>query len=379
MKRWPTKELREVLSQRLEECRITDGSKETFVTVRLYGKGAIPRKIGDGKTPLMKTGYRLRSGDLIYSRIDARNGAFALVPKDLNGAVVSKDFPSFAILRDQVHPGFLSRFLSTEQFFAQLQASSFGTTNRQRITEELLLSYQIPAPHLAEQERIVKLLDEADELRKLRAQADRRTADLIPALFHEMFGDPDSNPKNWQLVKVKDVARLINGRAFKPSEWGKNGLPIIRIQNLRGPETVFNYYDGDFEPKHLVEKDALLVSWAGQLVSFGVHIWPGPKGVLNQHIFKIEPFVECELHFLQHALAHLVERAKLQFQGSEMKHLTNGAIDEGKIFFPPLPLQKEFAARVSDIRAMQAEQAASRRRLDDLFHSMLHRAFQGEL
>lgn len=237
----------------------------------------------------------------------------------------------------------------------------------------------VPVAPLADQERIVKLLDEADELRKLRAQADRRTSDFIPALFHEMFGDPDSNPKNWQLVKVKDVARLINGRAFKPSEWGKNGLPIIRIQNLRGPETVFNYYDGDFEPKHLVEKDALLVSWAGQLVSFGVHIWPGPKGVLNQHIFKIEPFVECELHFLQHALAHLVERAKLQFQGSEMKHLTKGAIDEGKIFFPPLPLQKEFAARVSDIRAMQAEQAASRRRLDDLFQSMLHRAFQGEL
>ena len=51
-------------------------------------------------------------------------------------------------------------------------------------------SIDIPVPPLAEQERIVKLLDEADELRKLRAQADRRTADLIPALFHEMFGDP---------------------------------------------------------------------------------------------------------------------------------------------------------------------------------------------
>jgi type I restriction enzyme S subunit len=46
---------------------------------------------------------------------------------------------------------------------------------------------------------------------------------------------------------------------------------------------------------------------------------------------------------------------------------------------PPLPLQKQFAARVSEIRAIQAKQASSRRRLDDLFHSMLHRAFQGEL
>jgi restriction endonuclease S subunit len=50
-----------------------------------------------------------------------------------------------------------------------------------------------------------------------------------------------------------------------------------------------------------------------------------------------------------------------------------------RIYLPPLKLQEEFATRVSDIRAMQAEQAASRRRVDDLFQSMLHRAFQGDL
>jgi type I restriction enzyme S subunit len=56
---------------------------------------------------------------------------------------------------------------------------------------------EIPVPPLAEQERIVKLLDEADELRKLRAQADDRTAVLIAALFDEMFGNPATNPKGW--------------------------------------------------------------------------------------------------------------------------------------------------------------------------------------
>lgn len=49
------------------------------------------------------------------------------------------------------------------------------------------------------------------------------------------------------------------------------------------------------------------------------------------------------------------------------------------VLLPPLPLQKEFAARVSEIRAMQTDQAASRRRLEHLFQSLLHRAFQGEL
>jgi type I restriction enzyme S subunit len=46
---------------------------------------------------------------------------------------------------------------------------------------------------------------------------------------------------------------------------------------------------------------------------------------------------------------------------------------------PPLPLQKDFAVRVTEIRAVQTDQSASRKRLDDLFQSMLHRAFEGEL
>lgn len=62
-----------------------------------------------------------------------------------------------------------------------------------------------------------------------------------------------------------------------------------------------------------------------------------------------------------------------------ISHLTGVKLASIRIPLPPISRQKEFAARVSEIRAMQAEQAASRRRLDDLFHSMLHRAFQGEL
>jgi type I restriction enzyme S subunit len=58
---------------------------------------------------------------------------------------------------------------------------------------------------LPEQERIVKLLDEADALQKLRAQSDRRASDLIPALFHEMFGDPESNPFGWPTLKIESI------------------------------------------------------------------------------------------------------------------------------------------------------------------------------
>ncbi len=391
MTRWPTSPLREVLSQRLEECRITDGSKETFVTVRLYGKGAIPRKIGDGKTPLMTTGYRLRSGDLVYSRIDARNGAFALVPRELNGAVVSKDFPSFTIHRDRVHPGFLTRFLSTEQFFTQLQASSFGTTNRQRITEELLLSYKIPVPPLAEQERIVKLLDEADALRKLRAQADRRTADLISALFHDMFGDPEANPLGWSVSSAGDLMDACDyGTSRKANEEGR-GVPVLRMGNitieggldLRELKTV-ELTDSELAKQRLQAGDVLFNRTNSRELVGKTGMWDGRYEAVAASYFirvRFRPDIEHPQHFT--TLMNLPSMKR------RLADMARGAVGQANINskelksiefpVPPIGLQDEFAARVAEIRAMEAQQAASRRRLDDLFHSMLHRAFNGEL
>lgn len=65
--------------------------------------------------------------------------------------------------------------------------------------------------------------------------------------------------------------------------------------------------------------------------------------------------------------------------GIAQQHFNIGAARKLEIAVPPLPLQKEFAVRVAEIRAMEAQQAASRRRLDELFKALLHHEFQGEL
>ncbi len=80
---------------------------------------------------------------------------------------------------------------------------------------------------------------------------------------------------------------------------------------------------------------------------------------------------------LQSQYSHLLSQVSTAGHGT--KKLDSDRLREVPIPVPSLPMQKEFAARVSEIRAMQAEQATSRRRLDDLFQSMLHGAFQGDL
>jgi type I restriction enzyme S subunit len=259
-----------------------------------------------------------------------------------------------------------------------------------------LAKLQIPVPPLAEQKRIAKLLDEADELRKLRAQADRRTADLIPALFHQMFGDPTHIEKmRWPFRPVGEFARVSYGLADKLDSSTKPeiGTRILTISNilLNGSiETQVEKYSV-VEPagraKARLQKFDLLFNWRnGSEAHVGkTAIWEEQLEGEVLHVsflLKIrvdqsqaDPYFLWALINRLRATGYFTRNARMQinrkFNASELSAL--------KLPLPPLPLQKEFAARVSEIRAVQAEQATSRRRLDDLFQSTLHRAFQGEL
>src|SRR5947209_3998984 len=95
-------------------------------------------------------------------------------------------------------------------------------------------------------------------------------------------------PRGWASARVGDVLKLVNGRAFKPEEWTKTGLPIIRIQNLNDPEASFNRCEAKLPDKFIVRRGDLLFAWSGTPgTSFGAHIWRGDAAWLNQHIFNV--------------------------------------------------------------------------------------------
>jgi type I restriction enzyme, S subunit len=96
-------------------------------------------------------------------------------------------------------------------------------------------------------------------------------------------------PSGWEWTTLGEIGDYVNGRAFKPSEWSLNGRPIIRIQNLTGSGSAFNYFDGNLEEKYVVRTGDFLISWAATLGSF---VWNGPEGALNQHIFKVKSYID---------------------------------------------------------------------------------------
>ena len=115
-------------------------------------------------------------------------------------------------------------------------ANAMAGANLPRVSQNALLDISIPIPLLAEQKRIVNLLDEADELRKLRTQANRRTAGLIPALFNEMFGDAIQNRKTWPVRRLEDVVasgKIVTYGIVQAGPNIPNGIPYIRTGDLK--------------------------------------------------------------------------------------------------------------------------------------------------
>lgn len=138
-----------------------------------------------------------------------------------------------------------------------------------------------------------------------------------------------------------DLCKLVNGKAYKAHDWAESGLPIIRIQNLNDSTKPFNYWAGGLDRQVHVQEGDMLFAWSGTPgTSFGVHIWDGPEGVLNQHIFRVDvTSPEISKEWLKFCIdAQLVQLIGQAHGGVGLKHVTKGTVESIQI---PLPSQAE--------------------------------------
>ena len=198
MRQWPKIALGDVLRRSSEPAVCTPDAEYDEVTIRLWGKGVISR--GKVRGADVTTPRRVvRANQLILSKIDARNGAIGLVPQELDGAIVSNDFPSFEFADStQLDPAFMGWMVRSRHFVDLCKAASEGTTNRVRIKEDRFLAQKIPLPPLPEQQAIVSRLDTlADMVRQVNEYLDaiERDADRLLAVhFRDAIADAPMRP-----------------------------------------------------------------------------------------------------------------------------------------------------------------------------------------
>ena len=161
-------------------------------------------------------------------------------------------------------------------------------------------------------------------------------------------------PRGWSTAPIGLLCTLENGRAFKPTEWRRRGIPIIRIQNLNNPNAAYNYFDGQFEDRYFLRGGELLFAWSGTPgTSFGAHIWRGGEAVLNQHIFRVD-FDESSLdkRFFRYAINQkLEELIGIAHGGVGLRHVTKGKFENTEVSIPPLNEQKRIADKLDAVLA----------------------------
>lgn len=152
------KPLSEVIVPRHEPVRVNGVLGDwQAITIKFSGE-VLPRDRAETFKGAMFAAY---PGDLVFSKIDARNGAVGLIPASIPKAVVTPEYPVFTHRPDKLRPAYLNHLLRAEHFKADLQRKASGTSGRKRVTPEGFLNLEVPVPTLDEQDALVTAYAEA--------------------------------------------------------------------------------------------------------------------------------------------------------------------------------------------------------------------------
>lgn len=157
--KWPLVRLGDVLLRRKDGLDVEDDEEYTRLTIRMNGQGIDVRDRTYGREIGTKRQFKVKAGQFLLSKIDARNGAFGVIPSNCHDAIVTGNFWAFDISSDKVISGFIDQLTKTTFFVDYSIKASSGTTNRRYLQEEKFLEQQIELPPIEVQKQIVSKID----------------------------------------------------------------------------------------------------------------------------------------------------------------------------------------------------------------------------
>ncbi len=247
-------------------------------------------------------------------------------------------------------------FYSLRPALLHFQSVSIGAAT-QYLTKGILDNFQVFLPSISEQDRIASILSAYDDLIENNRRRIRLLEESARLLYREWFVHlrfpgyehvkiKDGVPEGWEKKPFSDLATFLNGFAFKPTQLGNVGLPIVKIPELRdGPTVKTPMNTGEHIPeKYLLDNGDILFSWSGTLL---VNIWNHGKGLLNQHLFKVTPVSTNLRGLVYFALKHALVEFQNQTTGATMKHIRKGALEKVAPLIPNAIFLDEFEATVT--------------------------------
>ena len=299
---------------------------------------------------------KAQNGDVLYSVV----GSFG-IPVYIKETVPFVFQRHIAILRpnDTILPQFLYYTMLSRDFYMMADAAALGAAQR-TISLTALRNMKISVPPMDVQEKIVGVLSAYDNLIENNQKQIKLLEEAAQRLYKEWFVDlrfpghettpiVDGVPEGWSVESMDDIAEYINGYAFKPSDWGTSGKPIIKIKEMGlGVTSDTPRNSGENIPeKYNITAGDILFSWSATLSAM---IWDEEDGLLNQHLFKVIPCDGVSREFVLQSILKTLDEFSNLTTGSTMKHIQRGKLKEVHVNVPNERTMRKYKSISEPIR-----------------------------
>lgn len=333
----------------------------------------------------VRKGYTyFRDGDVLFAKITPcmENGKAAIARGLIGG--VGFGSTEFHVLRakEPVLPEWLYYFVRREPFRQAARRNFTGTGGQQRVPASFLANAEIPVPPLDEQRRIVDLLSRAEGIVRLRREAQKKAAEIIPALFVDMFGDPAANPRGWNIEAMSDVCGTCRTRdpqsdpdaTFKYVDIGSIDARRGEVSNpkrLRGAEA-------PSRARQIVHAGDVIISTVRPNLRGSASIPASLDGqVCSTGFCVLRPSAQVRPAFVYSLVRTdwFVEELCKQVRGAQYPAVTDKNVFAMRIPVPSLELQIEFERQFEAMRSIASQQTSAEEMAEAAFGALLAQAF----
>ena len=330
--------------------------------------------------------YKIFEGDILMS-LTGNVGRVGRFPKELLPAYINQRVCRVMPKNEKLDTNFLFHFLNSDVFENEAIKNSAGAAQL-NLSTKWLGDFEIPLPNLATQQRIAAILDQAEAIIQNNRAIVQKYDALTQSLFLDMFGDPVKNEKGREIRKMEEISLKITDGTHQSPKFLKEGIPFLLVSNIVNNK--INYKtnkfisEEDFETLNKrtpIEIGNILLTSVGSYGNPAI-IESQMKFAFQRHIAFIKPnHSMINYHFLFHFLkSDLIKREiDKKVKGAAQKTYNLVELKKLRIILPTITLQNQFAERVAVIEAQKQQAQLELAKSEELFASLLQRAFNGEL
>ncbi|WP_318478821.1 restriction endonuclease subunit S [Photobacterium leiognathi] len=327
--------------------------------------------------------------DILVATVRPNLNGVASVPGELEGATASTGYCVLRVNEELLDSKYLFYWVQTELFVNDMISKASGA-NYPAVSDKIIKDSKIPLPPLEEQKRIAAILDKADAIRQKRKQAIELADEFLRSVFLDMFGDPVTNPKGFQIGTIRDIVSTVNyGTSGKASEIDGE-FPILRMGNItyKGgwdfSDLKYIDLDDKDQGKYLASKNDLLFNRTNskELVGKTAVFNESKPMAIAGYLIRVRandlgnPWYISGYLNSSHGKQTLLNMCK-SIVG--MANINAQELQDIKILLPPVELQNKYESIVKEVNKRVSCHYESLKELQTLFNALSQKAFSGQL